>query len=338
MELKIKVIDDKELWESFIKEQDETPFFQSWAWGEVQKNIGFSIMRLGLFAGGKLLGISMVVKITAKRGRYYHLRHGPLLARWNWEWFDQLIDYVKRLGKQEGVAFIRISPLLDEGTEVYAEFRKRGFKNSPIHNMDGEVAWILNLDRSEDELLQGMRKTTRYLIRKAQKMGVRVEEKDDPESLQVFLRLYQDTARRHKFVTHRGIREEFELFKTSRETSLYLASYNNQVLAASLIIFYGNQAVYHHSGTDPSQADVPASYLLQWKAICEAKRRKLLYYNFWGIAPVDKPQHPWRGLSLFKMGFGGRLVRHLHAQDLPLSLRYTPIYALETLFRIKKGY
>jgi lipid II:glycine glycyltransferase (peptidoglycan interpeptide bridge formation enzyme) len=80
------------------------------------------------------------------------------------------------------------------------------------------------------------------------------------------------------------------------------------------------------------------NYLLQWEAIKEAKKRDKSIYNFWGIAPDTKRRHPWQGLSLFKKGFGGRLVEYLHAKDLPLSPLYFATYCYETLRKWKKGY
>ena len=69
-----------------------------------------------------------------------------------------------------------------------------------------------------------------------------------------------------------------------------------------------------------------------------AKQYGCQTYNFWGIAPVNKPKHPWQGLTLFKKGFGGYEQRFLHAHDFPLSWKYAASYAIETFRRIRRGY
>jgi lipid II:glycine glycyltransferase (peptidoglycan interpeptide bridge formation enzyme) len=61
-------------------------------------------------------------------------------------------------------------------------------------------------------------------------------------------------------------------------------------------------------------------------------------YNFWGIAPEGKKNHPWNGLTGFKKGFGGEAHEYLHAQDLPCSPLYILPKTIETIRRIKKGY
>jgi peptidoglycan pentaglycine glycine transferase (the first glycine) len=150
--------------------------------------------------------------------------------------------------------------------------------------------------------------------------------------------LYKITSKRHGFVPHRGMKEEIEIFGKDDQSLLFLAKYEKKVIAGAIIIFYGDQAIYHHAASDDAYRDIPAPYLLQWEIIKAAKKRGKTLYNFWGVIPENKPKHPWRGLTLFKTGFGGRRVDAIHAQDLPLSLSYWKTYLIETAWRIKRGY
>jgi lipid II:glycine glycyltransferase (peptidoglycan interpeptide bridge formation enzyme) len=102
-------------------------------------------------------------------------------------------------------------------------------------------------------------------------------------------------------------------------------------------------AFYHH-GSSISEQKVPVSYLLQWEAIKEAKQRGCRSYNFWGIAPdvkekldIAKSRHPWAGLTLFKMGFGGRIKEYVKTQDFPISFSYWLTFIFERLRKIKRG-
>jgi len=72
------------------------------------------------------------------------------------------------LGKKEKVWFLRIAPLLLRNEENNQLFDDLGFINAPIH-MHPEITWELDLNLPEEELLKNMRKTTRYLIRQAEK-------------------------------------------------------------------------------------------------------------------------------------------------------------------------
>ena len=132
------------------------------------------------------------------------------------------------------------------------------------------------------------------------------------------------------------IKEEFEIFNRANQALLLVTKYQHQDLAAALILFFGPQAIYHHGASIKSK--IPITYLLQWQAIQEAKKRGCQYYNFWGIAPHDKPNHPWKGITLFKTGFGGEEKQFLHAHDLVLSNNYWITYGIETARKLWRGY
>lgn len=335
--LHVDIVDDKQAWEAFLLSQPWQPFFQSWNWGEVQERLHNSIYRLGLFDGKKLVGICLVVEIRAKRGSYFHLRHAPLLTNFQSQ-LDPLLTFIRQKAKERSVNFIRMSPLLESETFDIELLHHRGFRNAPIHNMDAENAWVLPLDKSEDELLAGMRKTTRYLVKKAQTLPIALSTATNKPDFEAFMDLYEATSKRHKFVAHRGVREEFAIFSQDKQAKLFLARYKKQVLAGALIILYGDCAIYHHGASSDEYKEIPAAYLLQWEAIKEAKRLDKKLYNFWGVVPPEKANHPWQGLTLFKTGFGGRRVNFIHAQDLPLTSGYWKTFAIETAWRIRRGY
>ena len=105
----------------------------------------------------------------------------------------------------------------------------------------------------------------------------------------------------------------------------------------SFFIFYGKEAVYHYSASSELARKIPASYLLIWEAIREAKRRKMEIFNFWGIAPNDDPRHRFSGVTLFKKGFSGFRVDYLYAQDLPLNRLYFFTRLFERLRKFRRG-
>lgn len=332
--LKIVEIKDKNIWEKFLSVNSPQSLFQSWNWGETVKKQ--MIWRLGVYNDSHLVGIAQLIKIKARRGFFLHLRHGPIFSDWKTVYFAHLLDYLKKLGREHNVVFIRISPQITETDENQMFFRQFGFHDAPIHRMDGEVCWVLDLTKSEVELLSGMRKTTRYLIRQAQKLDIKIVKSQKKEDVDEFLKLYNDTASRQHFVKHPGIKEEFDQFVKDDQILLFKGYYQSDLLAAALIIFYNDQAIYHHSAS--IQQKIPVNYLLQWEVIKEAKKRSKQIYNLWGISPENNHRHPWQGLTLFKKGFGGYMVEYLHAKDLPLSFLYCATYIIERTRKLLKGY
>ena len=89
---------------------------------------------------------------------------------------------------------------------------------------------------------------------------------------------------------------------------LYVAEYNNKIIAANLVVFYGDTAIYSHGATDDEYRNVMAPYLLQWQAILDAKEKGCKLYDFGGVKTGDRRQatwdrNSWKGITRFKLGF-----------------------------------
>lgn len=338
--MEIKRILDEKTWERFVLSQTpHTPFLQSWAWGEFQEEMRLSHHRLGLFHKGETVGGVQALVGSRKLGRFVYVPHGPLLQRRFEKQAQELLKHLKKLAEEEKADYLRVEPATTEVTEWYKETLKRlGFRLALATSQAGGTTLLLDLRLPEDELLMGMRKTTRYLVRKGREMGVEVQRSRNPKEMEEFHRLMKVTYRRQGFTPHlrRYLQTQFELLAPRRMAELYLAKYQGDILAAAIIITYGDTATYAHAAS--VRSEVPASYLLQWEAIRQAKRAGLDFYDFWGIAPTDDPRHPWYGYSLFKKGFGGYRVDYLGAWDFPLTKRYLAVAEVERVRKFLRRY
>jgi len=334
MNIEIKELNDEAVWDAFVLKYNPWSLFQSFAWSLLQEKLHVGVIRWGIYDKEQLVGVCAIYIIKARRGTFLHLRHGPIFgSMYIKAYWECLLKNLKAIAARHGAWFIRMSPLVEENGHNLQFLKDLGFTPSPIHRMDGEICWVLDIDKPEVELISSMRKTTRYSIRQAEKLGVKVYQSED---LDPFFELYEATYTRHGFVPHIGIKEEFELFRKTDQVVLFYASYQGKIISSALILFFGPQAIYHHSAS--LQSKIPASHLLQWQAIREAKKRGKQVYNFWGIAPFDNPNHPWKGITLFKQGFGGRQKEFIHAHDLALSPFYAISYTIEIVRKIRRGY
>jgi lipid II:glycine glycyltransferase (peptidoglycan interpeptide bridge formation enzyme) len=348
----IKEIKNKEVWENFLLGCKEKTFLDSWNWGEFQKREGEKIWRFGAFNNEELIALALVIKIKAKRGTFLFVPHGPIIKTQNYssklktEILGILLEKLKSLAKEERAIFIRIAPILERNEENAKIFRNLGFKKAPIH-IHPEVTWELDINSSEDELLAGMRKTTRYLIRQAEKNAdIEIVKSKDIKDLEKFNQIYCATAGRHKFVPFslNYLENEFSSFLGDGEILIFLGKYKKEIVSSAVIVFWQNIAFYHHGASLSKYNKIPVSYLLQWEAIKEAKKRNCRTYNFWGIAPdikdksdIRKSRHPWAGLTLFKMGFGGYRKEYVKTRDFSLSPLYWLTYFFEKMRKIKRG-
>ena len=334
--MKIEEVKDKSVWEDFLLGCEEKTFLQSWNWGEFNKMMGNKIWRLGVYNNRGLSSVALVVRVAARRGTFLLVPHGPIGKK---EVLSTLLDELKKIAKKEKASFIRIASLLKRNEENKKLFQNLGFREAPMHASAYEATLKLGLTPSEDELLTNMRKTTRYLIRQALKNpDFEIVKSSKTEDVKLYDKLNQTVAKHQQFVpfSFKFVKNEFDVFTEDNQALLFFGKYQGEIIASALIIFWSNIGFYHHAALDPKYHKTPVSYLLQWEAIKEAKRRGCDSYDFWGY--VDpKSKHPWAGPTLFKMGFGGETHFYVKTQDLPLSLKYWLTYIFEKLRKTKRG-
>jgi len=358
--MEIKEINNKDVWENFLLQCAEKTFLQSWNWGEFNKLSGSKIWRFGAYSQENLVGVALVFKITARRGTFLFIPHGPVVAdsfdaKDKKEILELILLQLKDIAKEEKALgrsptgepnFIRVAPIFTDSPENEDIFSDLGFRQAPIH-MHPETTWELDITLPEEEILMNMRKTTRYLIRQAEKNpDVEIITSDKIEDLKLFWPVYMQTAKRHHFVvfSEKYLEREFNSFSKDKELLMFLGKYKGEVVSAAIFVFWQDMCFYHHSGSLTKFNKIPVSYLLQWQAIKEAKNRGCKTYNFWGIAPgveteldAQKSKHPWAGLSLFKMGFGGYKKDYVKTQDFIISKKYWINYIIEKIRRHSRG-
>jgi lipid II:glycine glycyltransferase (peptidoglycan interpeptide bridge formation enzyme) len=357
--MEIKEIKDKKIWEEFLEKCKEKTFLQSFNWGEFNKMMGNKIWRFGLFqiVNGKLqienlIVVALVIKISAKRGTFLFVPHGPIMKfdvrSSKLEVLRNFLNELKKLAKEEKCDFIRIAPILERNEENERIFKELRFMEAPIH-IHPEITWELDISKSEDEILKGMRKTTRYLIRQALKnKEIEILKSEKIEDLEEFNKIYQETAMRHNFVpfSFDYLKNEFLAFNEDKQILIILGKYKGEVISGGVFVFWQNIGFYHHGASSQKYPKIPVSYLMIWEAIKEAKNRGCEKFNFWGIAPISSNfelrtsnfwKHPWAGLTLFKMGFGGERKEYVKTQDFPISKKYWLCYLVEKLRKKKRG-
>lgn len=339
MNLIVKNIQNKEVWEKFLLDCQEKTFLQSWNWGEFQKIMGNKIWRLGIYEGEKLISVALVVKVSARRGTYLNIPHGPVSdLKDNDQILEVILKELNKISKEEKADFIRVSPIWERSEENERAFKVNGFREAPMHE-HAESSWKLGINPLEDELLNNMRKTTRYLIRQAQKnKDINVSQSYKVEAVEIFDNLYQEVVKVQHFTPFslNYLKAEFVSFNEDNQIALFFGEYKGETVASAFVIFWSNIGFYHHAALLPKFHKVPVSYLLQWEAIKEARKRGCVLYDFWGYVP-PKSKHPWAGPTLFKMGFGGKAYEYVKTQDFPLNKKYYLTYIFEKLRKTRRG-
>jgi len=338
--MEIKEIKDINIWEQFASNYKPNTFLQSWGWGEYQKLSGNKIFRLGLFDNGQVIGVCLATKIKARKGPLLYCQHGPLMDWKEPRQFEVFLDELYNIGKNEGVWFIRVTPLMEDLPHNLTLIKSLAFNKAPVHNIDAQITLVLDLSFDEEILLQNMRKSTRYEIRKAKKAGVTVFRKQGKDALKQFYDLYVVMQKRQRFIPYpyERFENECKAFVPLRQQEIFFTEYKGEVLSTAIINFYGQTAFYNHGAAILKHPKVSSSHILLWETIKYSRIRGCRFYNFWGgIAPEENKKHHWWGITVFKRGFGGKQVNYIHAQDFHLSRGYYLTYLIETFNRKRRG-
>lgn len=193
---------------------------------------------------------------------------------------------------------------------------------------------FLNLNQSDDRLLQEMKPKTRYNIGLSYRKGIRVQEYGI-DQLDLWYSIYQETALRNHITLH--AKEYFYSVLSQQnntslgvDTRLLMADHKGDYLAAMFLVLSKKRGTYLYGASSGKKRQLMATYAVQWKAIKTAKEAGCKEYDMFGTAPNANPSHPLHGLYRFKRGFGGNLFHRMGCWDYPLDKTgYDTFRALE---------
>jgi len=298
----------KNQWNQFII-QNKGSFLQSYQWGEFQELLNRKIWRI------EIQGLKgLIIKHDLPLGKnYLYCPRGPVVQGGD---IDIFLKEVKEIAQQEKSIFFKIEPETDLNLTDF------GFKKS-LKEIQPSKTIILNINQPEEELLKQMHHKTRYNIRLAERKGVTVQEIDlkDKESINIFIDLLEQTAQRDKFHIHS--KEHYQKMLGISGIKLFLAKYQDKIIAGILNSFFNQTVIYTHGASDYNYRKLMAPYLLQWQAIIQAKEQGLKYYDFGGIN-----QEKWPGVTRFKKGFNDQETHYPGAFDLVLNKFWYFIYKI----------
>lgn len=324
----------KKDWDNFILAKKSDAFLQSFGWGKFQESVGRKVFYYAVLDDDDFLALALIVEHQIPFGiKYWYLPRGPVLIsdteKERREALDFLMENLVQEAKKERVVFLRMDPAEERGAE-------NDFIKSGLRHIKGSVqpkdTLALDLKKSEEEILGEMKQKTRYNIRLAEKKGVEISSEElTEEGFESFWKLISETSERDNIVSH-GRDYYYNLLKELQgelgalKSCLYFAKYQEKVVASNIVLFFGDYAIYLHGASSNEHRNVMAPYLLQWRQIQDAKSRGCAFYDFWGITVNDENPR-WRGITKFKEGFGGRVVRYVGVYEKPINAFAYTLYA-----------
>ncbi|MCX6730156.1 MAG: peptidoglycan bridge formation glycyltransferase FemA/FemB family protein [Candidatus Portnoybacteria bacterium] len=278
-------------------------FLQSNLWMDFQKKLGRKIF--------DIQGIKITEhKIALNKSFLY----SPRIS--NTDNFEEFIKEIKEIAEKENAIFFKL--------ELQREIDKNlleKFNFSKSNNIQPLQTIILDLTKTEEELLAQMHQKTRYNSNLAQKKGIKIRAGRSDDNFEEFWRLMQETTKRDGFCSYP--KEYYKKLLEIPGVELFLAEFDNKIIVANIVLFYENQAIYLHGASSYEHRNLMAAPLLQWYQIQEAKKIDCTTYDFWGIN-----EQKWPGVTRFKRGFGGQEITYPGAYDLIFKPFWYRIYKI----------
>lgn len=246
------------------------------------------------------LGIHRWIR-TAQLGR------GPFcdeLAMWH-EGCMQVADKLKR----EGYAYLHMQPDWTEEPQFDA-----ADDSSWIKSDSGRYTMRLKLERPEEELFAGFRKTTRYEIRRALQAGVEVGISQCRDDLQGYLSIYESLQEERRFgIKATYVIQRIQWLLDSGRGTLLLARHQGRLMGGVVLARTGSLCTYVWGATAKTEK-FSVGHLLQWRGLQWAKTAGCTEYDFGNYWPGATTGPYW-----FKAGFGGSPVHYVATRYMVLN-------------------
>jgi len=327
---------DKKEYNRFIAANPGGSFLQAWEWGEWQVRLGLTVSRFKITdESGKQIGAVQFVRMPLF-GKYYYLYapYGPVFA--GGESVKYQISNIKK-GLQElhkkhpNALFVRIEPQVKiEGLEQIA-------KKST--NIQPGITMVVDLKKTDGQLLAGMHHKTRYNIKVAQRHEVEVQSElmvtpGHGLYLKEAIEAILQTQTRQKYRGHTkgyyyGLLDFFALYNSTGaiQVRVYKAIYKQQLLASGIMVDFGHIRMYLYGGSSDELKNIMAPYVLHFEAMKDARELGMTEYDLGGSEVASGGE---RGFTRFKQGFGGRVIEYAGAYDIIFS---KPWYTIYRVFR-----
>jgi lipid II:glycine glycyltransferase (peptidoglycan interpeptide bridge formation enzyme) len=321
-------------WNEFLKQYPNAHILQTSSWGSFKSHYGWQPIYVSeAAAGAQILFRRLPLGLTIA-----YIPKGPLGENWS----NLLPEIIAQCRKRHAIA-IYIEPDQWQEDKVLPDQTLPGFILSEV-SIQPRRTITISLDGTEEDWLARMKQKTRYNIRLAEKKDVHIVQSDD---LETFSQLMQTTGARDEFGVHPGsyYRRVYELFHPSGACELFLATYQDQPLAAIMVFKKGKRAWYFYGASNNQERNRMPTYLLQWEAMRWAAQAGCSEYDLWGVPDQDEGKLEdqfmqrsdglW-GVYRFKRGFGGELKRSAGVYAKVLRPVLYRVYLTAVNFR-KKG-
>ena len=232
---------------------------------------------------------------------------------------EEMIGFLKKYAHAENIIFYRLEPAVGESPQIELTLKNSGCV--PGRRFFTKETFVVDLTKSEEELLKSFHPKTRYNIRVAQRHGVSVSEQNAQEAFDKYLSLTEQTAKRQNFFAHsaRYHKLMWKHLHSKGIARLLSAKYKGETLISWVLFVWKDTLYYPYGASSEKYRNVMAANLMMWEAIRFGKRLGLKKFDLWG-------KETGAGFTRFKEGYNPKVVEFIGTWDLVCNKTLYPIY------------
>lgn len=307
------------VWDAFVARVRGGQYAQSSLWEQTNVYRGRQVARVLLAQGNQLVGgLQVSLFRVPVVGMIGYVARGPLLAHDDPTLVQMVPVALHHLARACRIRYMLIQPPVAHEA-LLAQLPQWGWTPADV-GRELTCAHILPLAGSEDDLLMGMRKSTRKHVRAGLRHGVTVRE-GTLADMHFFYELHRGTSDRQQFqiLPEAYFTGMWDILYPRGYLRLFLAEHAGQRLSAMLTVPFGDTLYGILYGWSGEGGKYYPNDVLYWEVIRWAKQAGFAACNFEWLDPAiaaevtqhhvisDEMRH---SPTFFKLGFGGNAVAY----------------------------
>jgi lipid II:glycine glycyltransferase (peptidoglycan interpeptide bridge formation enzyme) len=311
---------DDPVWDDFVVSTPDGHHEQTSLWGQVRAHYGWKIARYTLKEQGRIIaGAQAQLRPIGRFGHVAYITYGPCINTEEALVAEICLTELKRFLRGLGVIYTAVG-LPHNAHGLARLLEANGFIRKPhrLHPHFLETTLVIDLTKQPDEILAGMRPSTRTNVRQGLRRGVTVAE-GEAQDLNTFRELMVTLCERRKTTPNPAqvdfFQQLWKSFNPRGWIKLFIARYNQEPVSAGIAFQFGKWFRVWKLGWSGQHGSFRPNEAIWWVMIQYARDNGYKYFDFVEIDPKQaravldgmRPKPLSANATFFKLGFGGEI-------------------------------
>ncbi len=299
-------------WDDFLISAPDGHHEQTSLWGQVRARYGWKIARYIIREKGEIIaGAQVQLRSVWRFGHLAYITYGPCINTEEELVWQICLTELKRFLRGLGVIYTAVGlPYHAHGLIKFLE--AEGFIKKP-HRLEPhflDTTLVIDLTKQPEEILAGMRASTRRNVRHALKNSIAIVEGETCD-IDTFRDLMWALCARRNITPNPPHADFFqqlwEMFNTKGWVKLFIAMHNQKPVSAAIAFPFGGWFRVWKVGWSGEYGNLKPNEAMWWGMIQYARRTGYRHFDFVEVNPdhIKAPQS--ENVTTFKLGFGGEI-------------------------------